>query len=532
MAWVFRRPTDTNLKRQGTLSSAMMLLYMPLIITPAAASAAAHGVDPGVMPIVSPSCVCRVAGVDPGVILGSTIAVPSPGTARAVVAGPYVGIIVQSFSFTPGVLTDRAIAVSPVYNNHTWVNTFETGGPGFVPNDIVMTRRMDFDSSGTRFLMWEIIGIVHSIGVDAQGKEFANIIIVNGEDFMDDIADDIIGQNLEWVLIGNTVDASRANLIYLTPDEEDSPYIDLREGIMQWTDWGAFSKLKVRLGNLNGLTHPVFGPMSGHGMYGENLYLSGKMILDSGSSISWAGVTNKPSIPVVPDYITSTKITAVEIDSPTIIGNDGYFLNTLTVGNNTNFGIIRSYGKTGIGSGQGNGFYLKGKSTGGADFEFRNSDDDFFGLYSGKLLFGGDIYLENSVGENIWLYRHTNVVMLNFADESAGAGNYGRIYLGNATQLQNDRFMIGGNVVTNIFRDLNYSTTMELLSVHYGSSAPEYGLRVYLNRIEVASVYIGGNKVVGAQGSAVGDASGTLASATSQLNALLAQLRTHGLIST
>lgn len=36
------------------------------------------------------------------------------------------------------------------------------------------------------------------------------------------------------------------------------------------------------------------------------------------SHLTWGQITNKPTIPTLPDYITSTKITSTTIESPTI----------------------------------------------------------------------------------------------------------------------------------------------------------------------------------------------------------------------
>lgn len=47
---------------------------------------------------------------------------------------------------------------------------------------------------------------------------------------------------------------------------------------------------KVRLGNLSGISDPIFGKLLGYGLYANNVYLKGKMQLAPGSSISFADV--------------------------------------------------------------------------------------------------------------------------------------------------------------------------------------------------------------------------------------------------
>jgi hypothetical protein len=54
---------------------------------------------------------------------------------------------------------------------------------------------------------------------------------------------------------------------------------------------------------------------------GDNLTVHKAMNLDASATIQWdTQVTNKPYIPTVPGYITSTKITQTDIESPTIKG--------------------------------------------------------------------------------------------------------------------------------------------------------------------------------------------------------------------
>ena len=55
---------------------------------------------------------------------------------------------------------------------------------------------------------------------------------------------------------------------------------------------------------------------------------------------------------------------------------------------------------------------------------------------------------------------------------------------------------------------------------------------VTLGNTSVTGWYMGATKLIGVQGAAVADASETVASVKTQLNALLARLRAHGLIAT
>lgn len=87
------------------------------------------------------------------------------------------------------------------------------------------------------------------------------------------------------VRIGNTTDATRQGSIYLAADDDNEPFIDVRNGVNSVSAWGT-SATKVRLGNLSGITDSHFGALSGYGLYGQNVYLTGSFWLSSSSNIS------------------------------------------------------------------------------------------------------------------------------------------------------------------------------------------------------------------------------------------------------
>jgi ACT domain-containing protein len=76
------------------------------------------------------------------------------------------------------------------------------------------------------------------------------------------------------VRVGNLIDKDRQNTIYLTSSDDGAPYIDFKTG-MNEPDGG---KVKVRIGNLSGITDNVLGTLSGNGLYAENVYLKGKIV--------------------------------------------------------------------------------------------------------------------------------------------------------------------------------------------------------------------------------------------------------------
>lgn len=76
------------------------------------------------------------------------------------------------------------------------------------------------------------------------------------------------------------------------------------------------------------------------------------------ATISWNQVTNQPTIPVLPSYITQTKITSTTVESPIIVGGeirggkltsdstinvttDAYIGNNLYLGNYASSGSLK-----------------------------------------------------------------------------------------------------------------------------------------------------------------------------------------------
>jgi len=84
--------------------------------------------------------------------------------------------------------------------------------------------------------------------------------------------------------MGSTV-AGRQSLLYLTSADTNNPFIEGHTGV---TD-GSFTNTtrQFRLGNLTGITDPTMGALTGYGLYSQNAYLTGRLVLPT------AGMTNE-----------------------------------------------------------------------------------------------------------------------------------------------------------------------------------------------------------------------------------------------
>ncbi len=106
-------------------------------------------------------------------------------------------------------------------------------------------------------------------------------IVVAVSEFEDETP--VVGD--ECVLMGNTENALRQNLILIAATEDGQPRIDVLDGVKEknFNDC-----LRVRLGSLDGITNTTF-PLdhqpSGYGLYGDNVFLKGTFILSTGEDI-------------------------------------------------------------------------------------------------------------------------------------------------------------------------------------------------------------------------------------------------------
>jgi hypothetical protein len=88
----------------------------------------------------------------------------------------------------------------------------------------------------------------------------------------------------ECVLMGNTTNSLRQNLIHISATEDGQPRIDVLNGV-HTTNFE--DCLRARLGNLDGIYDSWFedDQPQGDGLYADNVFLKGKFILKSGDDI-------------------------------------------------------------------------------------------------------------------------------------------------------------------------------------------------------------------------------------------------------
>lgn len=89
----------------------------------------------------------------------------------------------------------------------------------------------------------------------------------------------------ECVLMGNTIDPLRQNLISISATEDGQPRIDILNGVRSKSLTGC---LRTRLGNLDGIKDvwfPEDNQPHGDGLYSDNAYLRGSFLLTTGEDV-------------------------------------------------------------------------------------------------------------------------------------------------------------------------------------------------------------------------------------------------------
>lgn len=126
--------------------------------------------------------------------------------------------------------------------------------------------------------------LVKEVGTEGEGEN--SLAWVTFENFTSSMAgatpEKLITKRDTFVRVDNVSDTDRKGIIQVMTVGSDTPYIDIVHGMKTNPD----SALKGRLGNLNGIRHPIFGQLKGFGEYLNNLYAVGDFVLSrTGESI-------------------------------------------------------------------------------------------------------------------------------------------------------------------------------------------------------------------------------------------------------
>lgn len=178
-----------------------------------------------------------------------------------------------------------------------YIITFEQDN-SFVSGDLMRCATF---KNGVSTGYWVEITGVSGNSVIVPVDEFAGAIPKSGD---------------ECVLMGNTGDPKRQNLILISATEDGQPRVDVMDGV---SGKNFANSLRARLGNLDGITDNWFPPENqphGNGLYSDNAYLRGTFLLVTGEDI-------KTKFEIVEGRITS----AIEAVRDDFITDKGYLSN-------------------------------------------------------------------------------------------------------------------------------------------------------------------------------------------------------------
>lgn len=119
--------------------------------------------------------------------------------------------------------------------------------------------------------------IIDEVGSEGEGEQMLAWVTFHGftSTIEDATPEALIAKRDTFVRVDNLTDPDRKGIIQMMTVGSDTPYIDIIQGLKTDPD----NALKGRLGNLQGIIHPLFGALRGFGEYLQNLYATGDFIL-------------------------------------------------------------------------------------------------------------------------------------------------------------------------------------------------------------------------------------------------------------
>lgn len=137
----------------------------------------------------------------------------------------------------------------------------------FVQHDLV--RCQTFTGKDMRSY-WVEVDDVTEIGIVVAKEEFEGVEPKEGD---------------ECVLMGNTANTDRQNIVLISATEDGQPRVDVMDGVSGKTFDNA---LRARLGNLDGIKDdkfPADRQPRGNGLYADNAYMKGTFVLETGEDV-------------------------------------------------------------------------------------------------------------------------------------------------------------------------------------------------------------------------------------------------------
>lgn len=293
----------------------------------------------------------------------------------------------------------NATLTTTLYTITTAAGTDTDGGSndrrlyhGFLYGDLIRAQQVRWDGAAFAGMIQsnlEVTGVVNLYTYQAA--------LVSG---------DAAAAGYDYVRLGNTRDTTRQGSIYLTSDDSAAPFMDIVDGVSSFTHWNSTSVARVRVGKLTGISDAAFGgTLSGYGLYGNNVYLRGQIVVTGGSLGGLAAAdVNSNTTTINGGQITTGSITASQIAASTITGDRLSLTTDISIKSSTwqaqgvqfqyNGGTPRFYvGTGGVAPGTPTAKYI---TFDGSEVEIRGTVDLTGGVVSGPMSTTGSIYAGNA----------------------------------------------------------------------------------------------------------------------------------------
>ncbi len=156
-------------------------------------------------------------------------------------------------------------------NDGQTYNPFRTG-------DYIMVRRYTYDTTESSDVTKGYELIVEDYGNEGEGKDMLAWVTFGNftSSFTDGASpEDLIAEGDTFVRVDNLQDPDRKGIVQIVSVGTAAPYMDVIHGLKTDPD----NALKARIGNLQGIIHPVFGHLLGFGLYSSNAYLTGDFVI-------------------------------------------------------------------------------------------------------------------------------------------------------------------------------------------------------------------------------------------------------------
>ncbi len=156
-------------------------------------------------------------------------------------------------------------------NDGQTYNPFRTG-------DYIMVQRFTYDTSETADVTKGYELIVEDYGHEGEGEDMLAWVTFNNftSSFVENPTPEaLIAEGDTFVRVDNIQDPDRKGIVQIVSVGTATPYMDVIHGLKTDPD----NALKARMGNLQGIVHPVFGHLLGFGLYSSNAYLTGDFVI-------------------------------------------------------------------------------------------------------------------------------------------------------------------------------------------------------------------------------------------------------------